>query len=119
MKPRYTGVTRLMHAARYSWQGLAASWRAEAAFRQEVALAAGAIPLGLYLGTDGTERALLTASVLFVPLVELLNTAVESVVDRLDEDTHPLSGRAKDTGSAAVLGALVLAAWIWLVVLIG
>jgi len=117
LKPGYTGVARLVQATRYSLQGLAACWRGEPAFRQEVTLAAAAVPLGLYLGGDGVERSLLTASVLLVLVVELVNTAVETVVDRLDDDAHPLSGRAKDLGSAAVLGALVLAGWIWLLVL--
>jgi diacylglycerol kinase (ATP) len=119
MKPGYKGLQRLVRASRHSAQGVAACWRGEAAFRQEIALAAVALPLGLYLGADGVERALLTASVLLVPLVELLNSSVESVVDRLDERAHPLSGRAKDLGSAAVLWALALAAWVWLLVLTG
>lgn len=119
VKPGYTGLTRLVQAGRYSVQGLLACWRAEAAFRQEVVLALVAVPLGLYLGTSGVERSLLTVSVLLVPIVELLNTGVENVVDRLDENAHPLSGRAKDVGSAAVLLSLFLAGWVWVLVLSG
>ena len=119
MKPGHTGLKRLAHAARFSVRGLAACWRHESAFRQESLLTLIAIPLGLYLGDSGIERALLVASVLLVPVVELLNTGVETVVDRVGEGEHPLSGRAKDVGSAAVLLALVLAAAVWALVLLG
>lgn len=117
MKPGYTGVKRILHATRFSLQGLGACWRHESAFRQEAMLAAVLVPLGLWLGGDGVERALLVASIMLVPVVELLNTAVEAVVDRFGEGEHPLSGRAKDVGSAAVLLSLVLAAAVWALVL--
>lgn len=119
MKPGHTGIRRLVHATRFSLQGLAACWRHESAFRQEATLAAVAIPLALVLGTDGLERALLAASVLLVPIVELLNTGVEAVVDRIGDGEHPLSRRAKDVGSAAVLLSLLLAAAVWMLVLTG
>jgi len=119
MKPGHTGLSRLYHASRYSLRGLVACWRHESAFRQEVALAALAAPLGLWLGETGVERALLVAVVVLVVVVELLNTGLEVVVDRVGEAPHPLSGRAKDLGSAAVLLALVLAVAVWALVLAG
>lgn len=119
MKPGYTGIKRLVHATRFSLQGLAACWRHESAFRQEIALALVAIPLALVLGSTGLERALLAATVLLVPIVELLNTGVETVVDRIGDGEHPLSRRAKDVGSAAVLLSLFLAAGVWILVLGG
>lgn len=117
MKPGYTGITRIVHATRFSLQGLGACWRHESAFRQEAVLTAVLVPLGLWLGATGVERALLVASILLVPIVELLNTGVETVVDRLGAGEHPLSGRAKDVGSAAVMLSLVLAAAVWLLIL--
>ena len=117
MKPGYTGITRIVHATRFSLQGLGACWRHESAFRQEAVLAAVLVPVGLWLGASGVERALLVASILLVPIVELLNSAVEAVVDRFGAGEHPLSGRAKDVGSAAVMLSLLLAASVWLLVL--
>jgi len=118
LKPGHTGMKRLVHATRFSLQGLAACWRHESAFRQESVLVLIAVPVGLYLGPTGVERALLVASVLLVLIVELLNTGVEAVVDRLGEAAHPLSGRAKDLGSAAVLLSLALAVAVWALVLL-
>jgi diacylglycerol kinase (ATP) len=109
-------MRRLIDAARYSLHGLSAAL-SEAAFRQELALAAVLIPLGLYLGDAGVKRALLTGSVLLVLIVELLNSAVESVVDRISLEDHALAKRAKDLGSAAVMLALLNAAVVWLLVL--
>lgn len=114
-----TGLRRILFAAGYSARGLAAALRGEAAFRQEALLAVVAVPLGLWLGATGLERALLVAAVLQVLVVELLNSAVESAVDRVGEAEHPLSGRAKDMGSAAVLASLVLAVAVWALVLLG
>ncbi len=118
MKPGYTGVERIVHALRFSLRGLGACWRHESAFRQEACVCLIAIPVGLAVGGTGVERALLVASVLLVPVVELLNTAVETVVDRVDAGPHPLAGRAKDIGSAAVLLSIVLAAVVWVCVLL-
>src|SRR5262249_47498337 len=101
-----TGLRRLINATKYSASGLAEAWRAEDAFRMEVVGAAIAVPLGLYLGTTGVERALLVASVLLVLVVELLNSAVEATVDRVSLDDHSLAKRAKDIGSAAVMLSL-------------
>ena len=116
------GLGRIWHATRYSLQGLGATYRHEAAFRQELALAAVLMPLAVALALwsplTWTQCALLLASVMLVLLVELLNSALESVVDRISEDHHELSKRAKDTGSAAVLLALVICATVWFFVLI-
>ncbi len=116
-KPGATGVRRVLDATRYSLAGLAAACRHEAAFRQELALALVLVPLGLWLGESGVARALLVGSVLLVLVVEVLNSAVEAVVDRIGDEIHPLAGRAKDLGSAAVLLALVNAAVVWVLVL--
>ncbi|MCP4331861.1 MAG: diacylglycerol kinase [Gammaproteobacteria bacterium] len=112
-----TGITRIIKAGGYSWQGLCATWRHEAAFRQEVWLAVVMIPLGLYLGGNGVEKALLIGSVLLILVVELLNSAIEAVVDRFGGEQHELSGRAKDIASAAVALALGLMVVIWVLVL--
>ena len=111
------GLTRIVKATQYSWQGLRSAYRHEEAFRQETWLCLILIPLGLYLGDGGMEKALLTASVLLVPLVEILNSAVEAVVDRFGGEMHELSGRAKDMGSAAVALSIALLATVWLLVL--
>ena len=111
-------MTRVLRAFGYSLQGLALVWREEAAFRQESALAVVAIPLGVYLGHGGVERALLVAPMLLILIVELLNSAVEAVVDRAGMERHPLAGMAKDMGSAAVLLCFVLLGVVWLLVLL-
>ena len=111
------GLTRIIKATGYSWQGLRAAYRHEAAFRQEIWLCIVMIPLGLYLGDNAVEKALLVASVLLLPLVEILNSAIEAVVDRFGDEQHELSGRAKDMGSAAVALAIFLMAVVWLLVL--
>ena len=116
---RTTGLRRLVDATRYSLAGLAAAVRGETAFRQELLLAAVAIPLGLVLGRTGVERALLVGSVLLVLVVELVNSAIESVVDRVSVEPHELAKRAKDLGSAAVMLSLVFTAVVWLLVLAG
>lgn len=119
VKPGNTGLTRLFKAFGYSTKGLAACFKNEAAFRQEIAASVILIPLGLYLGATGVERALLVGSWLLVLLVELLNSAIEAVVDRIGHEHHELSGRAKDIGSATVLLAISLSAITWLLVLMG
>jgi diacylglycerol kinase (ATP) len=116
-KPGKKGIARVIAAAGYSWQGLRAAFRWEAAFRQEVALAGLLLPLGCWLGHDGVQRALLVSSVLFVLVVELLNSAIEAVVDRTGAEVHELAGRAKDMGSAAVLIALLQVPLVWGLVL--
>ncbi len=112
------GLTRLINALGYSRDGLAAAWKNEAAFREEVLLASVALPLAIWLGDSGIERALLMGSVLFVLIVEILNSAVEAVVDKASPEKHELAKRAKDMGSAAVLLSLLNAVVIWLCVLL-
>jgi diacylglycerol kinase (ATP) len=111
------GLSRLIAACGYSRAGFAAAWRHEAAFREEVALAAVAIPLAFYLGRSGVERALLVASIVLVLIVEMLNSALEAVVDKASPERHELAKRAKDMGSAAVLFSLINAAVVWACVL--
>jgi diacylglycerol kinase (ATP) len=110
-----TFVRRLVLATRYSWQGLRAGWRTQAALRYEFCFSFLALPLALWLGRSGVERALLIGSWLLVVVVELINSAIETVVDRIGSDLHELSGRAKDLGSAAVFCSIILAATIWLI----
>ena len=112
------GLTRLINALGYSRDGLASAWKHGAAFREEVLLAVVAIPLGLWLGQGGIEKALLVGSILLILIVELLNSAVEAVVDRVSGEHHELSKRAKDIGSAAVLITLLLAAAVWALILV-
>ncbi len=118
-KPGHSGLKRIALAARYSLAGLRAAWRYESAFRQELALVACGVPLALWLADGAVERALLIGSLLLVLPVELLNSAVEAVVDRVSDDDHALSARAKDLGSAAVMVTLLLTAVVWIVVLCG
>ena len=118
-KPNGRGFMRIVRAGVCSWQGFKAAWRHEAAFRQEALLAIVLIPLGLWLGQGGVERALLAGSVLLVPIAELLNSAIETVVDRIGMERHELSGRAKDMGSAVVFLACSLTVMTWCCVLFG
>ena len=115
-KPR--GLTRLLRAFGASGKGLRGAYREEAAFRQELAFALIAVPLGLWLGRSGIERALLVAPVLLVLIVELVNSAIEATVDRVGTERNELSGLAKDIGSAAVLMAFILCAVVWVLVLL-
>ncbi|TFZ08449.1 diacylglycerol kinase [Ramlibacter humi] len=107
-----TGLSRLRHAFGYSLQGLRAGW-GETAFRQEAVSAIVLVPLAFWLGQGWVQVALLAGSVMLVMIVELLNTGIETVVDRIGPEWHDLSKRAKDMGSAAVLLALLLAIGIW------
>jgi len=113
-----TGLKRIINATGYSWLGLKAAYKYESAFRQELWLAVILIPLGFFLGRDWTDKAALICSVLLVLVVELLNSGIEAVVDRIGDEPHKLSGRAKDMGSAAVFIALVVTALVWAAVLI-
>jgi len=117
VKPGNTGITRIIKAAGYSWAGLLAAFRHEAAFRQELALCLLLIPVALWQGQSGLERAVLIGSLLLVLIVELLNSAVEAAIDRFGGEAHELSGRAKDIGSAAVFVALANGLIIWGLVL--
>ena len=114
----YSGLTRVIKATQFSWQGVCAAYRHEEAFRQEVWLAVVLIPLGLYLGESRIEKALLVAAVIQLPLVEILNSAIEAVVDRFGGEHHELSGRAKDMGSAAVMLSIALLASVWGIILL-
>jgi diacylglycerol kinase (ATP) len=118
-RPKPRGVDRILRAARASWLGLSGAYREEAAFRQELALAVVVIPLALWLGHTGVERALLVAPMLLVLVVELVNSAIEATVDRIGLERHVLAGLAKDIGSAAVLMSFILLAAVWLLVLLG
>ncbi len=107
------GLARVAHAAAYSWAGLKVAWH-EPAFRQEALLAMVLLPAAFWLGSGWIERSLLVASVALVLIIELLNTGIEAVVDRVGPEWHEQSKRAKDLGSAAVLIGLVLCGFIWI-----
>jgi len=108
-----TGIKRIWRATFFSAAGLRAALMHESAFRQECALAIFMLPATFWVGNSVLEYLLLIAAVLIVLITELLNSAIEAVVDRIGSEVHPLSGRAKDMGSAAVLLALLLAAIVW------
>ncbi len=112
-------LRRFWNASRYSMKGIKNSYRFEQAFRLEVYALIAAVPLALYLGDSGLERLMLIASVVLVLIVELLNTGVEMVVDRIGLEHHELSGRAKDAGSAAVFISILLSISVWITVLSG
>ena len=113
-----TGLIRIVKAAGYSWKGIRAAWKNEAAFRQEGVATVVAIALACWLDVDPITRVLLIGSVILVMIVEILNSAIEAVVDRIGPEFHELSGRAKDMGSAAVLLAILLAVFVWLTILL-
>jgi len=108
-----TGFTRLIKAAGYSWQGIKAAYKHEAAFRQETWLALVLIPLAIWLAENSVQLAFMISSVLLVMLVEILNSAIEAVVDRVGQEQHELSGRAKDMASAGVTLSLIILVLIW------
>ena len=115
-KPGKTGIARVVDAFGYSMKGLAAAWRFEAAFRQEVTLAIVMIPAAFWLATNHIELILLISSVFWVLMAELANSSVEAVVDRTGHERHELSGRAKDIGSALVFTSLILLGIVWSIV---
>ncbi|MGI9201330.1 MAG: diacylglycerol kinase [Woeseiaceae bacterium] len=112
-KPSNTGIARIVRASKFSAQGLSAAWNNEAAFRQEILLVILLLPAAIWLGQTALEHAVLIGSLLLVPIVELLNSAIEAAIDRHGDEQHELSGRAKDMGSAAVLISLLLVAVVW------
>lgn len=114
-----TGFTRLWNALQYSLDGLSAAFRHEDAFRWEVLFALVLIPLAFYTPAAGTSKALMIAAVLLVLVVELVNSAIEAVTDRISLEDHVLAKRAKDMGSAAVMLALINVPVVWLLVLLG
>lgn len=118
MKPQRSGLARILNATRHSRSGVAAAWRSEAAFRQEVLCAAPLLGAVFLLDLDGLSRAVLFASVILVLVVELANTAIEAAIDRIGPGYHALSGRAKDAGSAAVAASILLLAGVWACVLL-
>jgi len=109
-----TGFTRIFKAAGYSVQGIKAACRNEAAFRQELVLAIIFIPLAFFIANGPVERSILIGLTILVLVVELLNSAIEALVDRVGTEHHELSGRAKDMGSAAVLLSLLMWGYAWL-----
>lgn len=113
-----TGISRIIKATGYSLAGLKAAWENEAAFRQEVFALIVLLPLGLFLGQNGVEKALLISSVMVVLLTELLNSALEAVVDRAGLEYHPLAKRAKDLGSAAVFVSIAIVIIVWALIII-
>ena len=115
---RLSGFAHMRSALRWSLSGFRVAL-GEAAFRQELLLIAVLAPLGVWLGESGVERALLLGSLMLVLMVELLNSAVECTVDRISTERHPLSGHAKDLGSAAVFVSLINVALVWGLVLLG
>ncbi|MFZ5841536.1 MAG: diacylglycerol kinase [Pseudomonadota bacterium] len=113
-KPGKTGLIRLLDAFGYSMKGFQAAWQNEAAFRQEALLAIVLLPASFFLARTGLELALLIGGVMLVLVTELLNSAIEAIVDKTTPEIHELAGRAKDMGSAAVLCALIACGAIWL-----
>ena len=107
------GPRQILQAARYSAQGLKAAWKHEASFRLEVQLLLGLLPLAFYLGRSALERAILAAVVILVPTMELMNGALEAIVDKTTPEHHVLAGRAKDMGSAAVTGCMLIVIVVW------
>ncbi|MBB1126441.1 diacylglycerol kinase [Thiospirillum jenense] len=112
------GLKRVIKAFGYSMQGFKACYQLEEAFRQEVILLIPLVPLGLWLGETPIERAMLVGSLMLVPIVELLNSAIEANVDRVGLERHELSGRAKDIASAAVFSSIAFALVIWALILV-
>ena len=112
-----TGIKRIFLAFGYSLKGIKSAFKHEAAFRQEVLLALILIPIALLVDVTQVERILLISPVIFVLIFEIINSAIEAVVDRIGSEFHELSGRAKDMGSSAVLIGLLLTAYIWIEIL--
>ena len=112
-KTGVTGLKRIINAFGYTWKGLRAAYKHEAAFRQEIGLAVVLLPLAFWVGKNAIEWILLLSSVVFILVVEILNSAIEAVVDRTGDEPHKLSGRAKDMGSAAVFLAFVMLLITW------
>jgi len=117
-KPGKTGFKRLFDAFGYSWLGYKAGYRNEAAFRQELFVGALLIPVAIVFSESSIELALLIGSIFLVLIVELLNSGIEAIVDRVSDDHHELSGRAKDLGAAAVMTALINVIVIWAIIFV-
>ena len=108
-----TGFSRIIRASGFSWKGFVATFKNEAAFRQELLLVVVLLPIAVWLGQTALERAVLITSLFIVLIVELINSAIEAAIDRHGDEIHELSGRAKDMGSAAVFVSLLLVALVW------
>ena len=117
MKVVINELKRLNNATRYSMQGFRFAWQGEAAFRLEVLIAVILLPLAMWLNVTTLERVALVGCVVLVLIVELLNSAVEAAIDRVGTEQHPLSGRGKDLGSAAVFAALLFCGFTWISIL--
>jgi len=111
-----TLFAQVLHGARCSAKGLCAGWHAEPALRYELCALPVVLPLGWWLGQEGVERALLLGSAVFVIVIELINSAIESAIDRIGPEPHELSGRAKDLGAAAVFCSIVMAVMVWVLI---
>jgi len=109
-------MRRILNAFHYTFAGFKAAWINEAAFRAEIIIAIFMVPLGLWLGSSGTQRAILVGIYFLIPLAELLNSAIEAIVDRMGPERHELSGRAKDLGSAAVFLSICIALIVWMTI---
>ncbi|MCL1058083.1 diacylglycerol kinase [Shewanella gelidimarina] len=119
MKPANNhGIKRVIRATGFSMQGLKLAWKHEAAFRQELMLAVIMLPIALLVDVTTVERILLILGLFFVLIVELLNSAIEAVVDRISDEIHPLSGQAKDIASAAVFMSLAFCGLSWALILL-
>ena len=112
-----TGLMRIKKAFFYSIAGLKAAWQEEAAFRQEIGLLLVGVPSAFWVGETPVERLLLISGLILIVIIELINSALEAVVDRIGSEHHELSGRAKDMGSAAVLVSVVWTGIVWLIIL--
>jgi len=112
-KAGHSGLGRILRATKFSSQGLAAAWKNEAAFRQELLLIVVLLPVAVWLGQTALERAVLIGCLFVVLIVELINSAIEATIDRHGDELHELSGRAKDMGSAAVMISLIMVAAVW------
>jgi len=119
MVQKNKGFDRIVKACGYSWAGIRAAWKEEAAFRQESLLMLVMLPCAFWLGRSLVEELLLVAVCVLVVVVELINSAIEAVVDRIGDEYHLLSGRAKDMGSAAVFVSVMLVIFVWLGVVCG
>ena len=116
IKPRNTGITRVWKATIYSIQGLTAAWKHESAFGQELIIGIILLPISFWIAKSWVEVAVLMGVCFLVLIVELLNSAVEAVVDRIGHEHHDLAGQAKDMGSAAVMLSLIMAGGTWVLI---
>ena len=119
MKSEHTGINRILRAFGYSWNGLVSTFKTEAAFRQDLMLCVGGIALQFFIDVPTLHRIIMLFSLTFIILAELINTALETVIDRIGAEYNPMSGRVKDIGSAVVMLTIisVVVLWICLIVL--